>query len=258
MNCDFHDYCAFSNHEIPKGLNDTKKNPFLVFFVNLRAFVIQKKLFQPGMSNMTCFQYINIIFAFLLFLPSIFTNFAAAQFDPIFSLVASSTTDIRDVAISHDGNRIVTVIDDLTIWDSNTGEKLAAFSAPNVRFIFSAVFSPDDALIATGDAGHNAIIWDARTGSILQRFPSYDMNPDNGGIRGVAFTPDGNKLLMGNGNGSLQLWDVRTGEEVRRYRNHDHILSLLMLSDGNRAVIWREGAVKIIVTLYPIEAKGGS
>ena len=195
---------------------------------------------------MTWFKCIKVNIAILLFLPSIFTNSTSAQFDPVFSLVASPTTDVRDVAISHDGNKILTVVDDLKIWDSQTGERLATYSDPNVRVIFSAAFSTDDTLIATGDAGHNAIIWDARTGLIMHRLPSYDMNPLNGGIRGVAFTPDGNRLLVGNGNGALQLWDVRTGVEIKRYRNYDHIISLLMLPDGNRAVIWREGAIMII------------
>ena len=195
---------------------------------------------------MTWFKCIKVNIAILLFLPFICTNITIAQFDPVFSLVASPTTDVRDVAISHDGNKILTVVDDLKIWNSRTGERLATISDPNVRMIFSAVFSPDDALIATGDAGHNAIIWDDRTGSVLQRFPSYDMNPDNGGIKGVAFTPDGSKLLMGNGNGALQLWNVKTGEELKRYQNKNHIISLFILPDGKRAGIGVAGGVFIL------------
>ena len=64
-------------------------------------------------------------------------------------------------------------------------------------------------------------------------------------MKGLAFTPDGRKLLTGASNGALQLWDVRTGEELKRYINRGVILSLFLLPDGNRAVIWFTGVIVI-------------
>ena len=120
------------------------------------------------------------------------------------------------------------------------------YSDPNVSYIWNAVFSQDDHLIATADISHHALIWNAQTGAVLKRFTSYYLEPDGGGMRGVSFTPDSKKLLGSNGNGALQLWNVETGDEIKRYRNRGSIQSVFIFPDGIRAGIWLLGGVGII------------
>jgi WD40 repeat protein len=64
------------------------------------------------------------------------------------------TGQVRDVAFSPDGSRVVTGSDDRTamLWDTGTGYHVFALKG-HPTMVYSVAFSPDGQRIATGVAG---------------------------------------------------------------------------------------------------------
>jgi WD40 repeat protein len=80
-------------------------------------------------------------------------------------------------------------------------------------WVNAMAFSPDGTRLATA-SGNTTYVWDAETGSQLQRLEhdSY--------VFVVAFSPDGKTLAMGSNDTTARLWDVQTGKELHRLQ-HD-------------------------------------
>ena len=203
---------------------------------------------------MTRNKFIKIIFAFLLFTSFLSTPIATAQFEPILTITPEQDGQpVNTISISSDGRWFLTGTYRPILWDSQTGEMIRIFHGHDELslnlivpvIITGSTFSNDNRILATGDDGFNAVVSDVNTGDALIKVKSYSTDPTGGGMKGLAFTPDGRKLLTGASNGALQLWDVRTGEELKRYINRGVILSLFLLPDGNRAVIWFTGVIVI-------------
>jgi WD40 repeat protein/serine/threonine protein kinase len=117
------------------------------------------------------------------------------------------TKDVRSVAISPDGARMVSVSDDNTVrvWDVDAGRELHCLK--NHYDLEAVAFSRDGTRFATG--GAEFVIWDATTVKKLHTIKL------KAGVFGVAFSPDGRRIAAGYGHqeGAVRLWDAETGEE---------------------------------------------
>jgi hypothetical protein len=90
-----------------------------------------------------------------------------------------------------------------------TGPRLLAGASLGTAAV---TFSPDGALVATGDIDGHAYLWDAATG---QRTATLANFASRAGARipsadSVAFSPDGGTLAVGTNNGRTYLWNVAT------------------------------------------------
>ncbi len=126
----------------------------------------------------------------------------------------------------------------IQIWDMATHEqrlKLDDFRYP----VTSIAFSPDSALLATGEGSGmgfegSAKIWNIGTGKLLAEFslenhPNYP--PSNLGVFGVAFNPDGTLLATANGNGKVLIWDV-VNKQQKTALNEDGVFGVIFSPDG--------------------------
>ncbi len=171
---------------------------------------------------------------------------------------------------SPDGNRIVTAGQDgkAIVWQrgavgsrlSAIGEKVEAESrkpkAESRAFsevteftghngaVYSAKFSPDGKLVATGGYDKNVMVWNPAEVHPVDIARRLDGKPDvksnylrlaghDGPVRSVAFSPNGKLVLSGSEDNTIRVWDVAAGEEVKALRGHgSSVRSCVFSPDG--------------------------
>jgi len=89
------------------------------------------------------------------------------------------------------------------LWDVGSYTCTAALTGPEGA-AFSVAFSPDGALLASGNAGQPVHVW--RMGDRFRRGPV--TLADDTDVMSVAFSPDGALLATGNCHKTVRLWDV--------------------------------------------------
>ncbi|MFC1466242.1 MAG: WD40 repeat domain-containing protein [Candidatus Brachytrichaceae bacterium NZ_4S206] len=130
----------------------------------------------------------------------------------------------------------------LSIWDVNTGRRLAEFSESGSLFVGLA-FSPDGATLAVGlrevDQERGAIkLWRAAEPGRLQALERLD-----GQVVGPTFTPDGRAIIAAHG-WSVTFWDAVNGRRLDTWTalgwRSSKPVSLALSSDGATLVVVAE------------------
>ena len=96
----------------------------------------------------------------------------------------------------------------LTMWDVDTGEKIAAVGGSGVE---SVALSPDGKMIAAGydRNDENIKLWDVATQALAATLEGHDAK-----VFSVDFSLDGTMLVSGSNDGTIRLWDVATGDSL--------------------------------------------
>ena len=110
--------------------------------------------------------------------------------------------------------------------------------------LYSAVFSPDERLIATAGYDRKIIIWDASTGEKVRELTGH-----NGAIFDLAFSPDGKILASACADETVKVWRVSTGQRLDTLGQPEgEVLAVGITPDGkyvvagsadNRLRVWR-------------------
>lgn len=90
---------------------------------------------------------------------------------------------------------------------------IQASSSPQSDPFYTAKFSPDGNVLASGHTGGNVLLWDANSLTPLRR-----IRTGSRGLQHPFFSPNGS--LIGTGdqtNGDVIFWDLINGTEVARY-----------------------------------------
>jgi WD40 repeat protein len=151
---------------------------------------------------------------------------------------------VDSLAYSPDGKTLAAGVDvrGLLLFDLRTGKQIG-HPLPSYS-VYSAAFSPDGLLLATGD-GDGIRLWNVRTRR--QRGPVMrhrDTDGHSASVRGVAFSPDGQTLASAGGDGVVRFWDVRSQKQLGRSVRHprDYVLSGVAFSPDGRTVASVGGA----------------
>jgi WD40 repeat protein/serine/threonine protein kinase len=161
------------------------------------------------------------------------------------------------LALSHDSKWLLTGSDDKTakLWDvTKTDSPLKVLSGHKFE-VTAVAFSPDDAILFTGDANGAGILWDKATGAVLRKLRSHTRK-----ITAAVFLPDGKRLLTASNDKTVGQWDIATGTELVELglKHPDAVLSLALLPQSRRVLtscadegvrLWDIDTAKTIATL---------
>ncbi len=149
---------------------------------------------------------------------------------------------IRRLVASPDGNRVISVADDMRcrVWEAASGERIADFSdhaemTPHhyPSMLYAVAVSADGSHFATGDRAGHVAIWDAERfekTAELETPVMYTWDPRQrrhsiGGIRSLAFSPEGTMLAVGGmgkvgnidhlqGPSRMEIFDLASGQRL--------------------------------------------
>jgi WD40 repeat protein len=180
-------------------------------------------------------------------------------FDPrtmaLVKVLGGPTDRIYQVSFSPDGKRLAagswSEKDNVVIWDVETGKQALKIQHPGN--CCSIQFSPDGDRLLTVGEDHTPIVWNARSGTELRRFPAGDQTvwPD------ATFTADGKQIVTHAAGGAVKVWDAQTwGEKVtlsgpeRRTENlpHRRHLPLAVSADGRWLAAGSDSRFKVWAT----------
>ena len=153
--------------------------------------------------------------------------------------------DFQDYHSAHfapDGDRLTV---DGRVWDTRTG-KLRYDPGSYRRRVWSAAFSPDGKLLATGAADHMLEVSDAATGRIRHVLKHWET------VEAVSFSPDGRYLASVGSEywEPVRLWNPGTGKLIRELGGHSNYYLCLAFSPDSRRVAAgsNDGKIRILDT----------
>lgn len=186
---------------------------------------------------------------------------------------SGSAGAVQAVAFSHDGQLLVASGQDTRIW--SVGNPLSLATPPitelkHPRQVQSAVFHPEDSVLATSSADGQVRIWPVE--SLGRSNEPFRPLPGAKGDKGpLAFSPDGRILATGDPSGAkIQLWNVSdpiNPEKNAEFVAHEGDVVAVAFSKNSQtlATASRDRSVKLWnvskpaspVELYSFDRRGG-
>jgi WD40 repeat protein len=224
-----------------------------VFYFDLATGNLLKKLEYPTLSPTIQFSPDSKRAAFA----DLQGNLTIVDCINAFSVIARfpAHNDVAmPVAWSHDGTRLITGARDNTarVWDSESHKEL--FKLEHPAWPWSATYSPDGKMIATGTGGgmegnplsqryivgtDNSIrLWDTEKGTLLRELKGHTDR-----VHALAFTRDGKRLVSGSFDKTMRVWDVATGKELANAGSNGWVTCVDITPDG-RTIVAGGGSCK--------------
>ena len=147
-------------------------------------------------------------------------------------LVARSNLDIHDfqaVRFPADARVLVGGDNGLAIWDPDVDQPLVRVAGHHAE-VRRTQFSPDGAVLATGDAAGKLALWRAGTGEQWAALDGHDE-----AIACMSFSATGALLATGGLEGLVKLWDPGAGRQLATLDGHtSYVLALALTPAGDR------------------------
>lgn len=164
-------------------------------------------------------------------------GFNAIAFSPDGTVLAGvgydATVYLWRVPPPTDGAAVAMDVEPICAWGGHVGT------------LFSAAFSPDGALLATGGSDMTIRLWDVESGETLQILRGHSDR-----IYAVAFSPDGTLLASSGVDATIRIWDVESGELRRVLEGHaDVVRSVAFSPDGT---LLASGSYDELVRLWDV------
>jgi WD40 repeat protein len=119
----------------------------------------------------------------------------------------------------------------VNIWDVATGDLLNllnVFEGHESSYpITNIAWSPDGTRMATSAMDKTAVVWDAKTGELLQKITGMSTEAIQ-----IEFSTDGNTIFALTEDAHIVAWDVQTGNQLRDIRSVSNIRKLAWRTDS--------------------------
>ena len=139
---------------------------------------------------------------------------------------------VRSASFSGDGKllvtRLVPAAFDRTarVWDVATGTLLERFSQPDYMKV--ARFEPTGPLLVTAGLGHDARVWNARTGRLVHTLVGH-----TSGITDAEFSSSDRQIVTASSDESARVWDTATDDLVGVLTGHqNYVIRAIFSPDG--------------------------
>lgn len=156
------------------------------------------------------------------------------------SAAVALSSDARWIATGSDqksaqhrnANELQGKIWDAKLWDAKSGELIKSFSG-HTSEVTTLAFSPDNKVLATGDAKGHGKLWNIETGAVIATLKGHTRK-----ISAILFLPDGSRVLTASLDTTVGQWDAKTGTELPKLslRHPDSVLTMKLIPDQRRVV----------------------
>jgi WD40 repeat protein/serine/threonine protein kinase len=156
---------------------------------------------------------------------------SAPRADRLIRTLGEHPAEVRGVAFSRDGERLLSACVDGTVktWDVATGQEAASFHG-RLRHPDKPWFSRDARRLAWTSQDAVIKVWDTATGR-----EEFTKQTNTHQSRSVSFSPDGTRIAVACFDGTLRLLDGATGQEMLMiYAHSGQATSAVFSRDGNR------------------------
>ena len=128
------------------------------------------------------------------------------------------TGEIRHLAVSKDGKRILSGSQDYTmrLWDTETGKEVQKFEGKG--WAWSVAFSPDEKkVLSSGGVDKTMRLWNVADGKEERQFIG-----NTSFVYGAAFAPDGKHVAASGAKDdcSIRIFETNTAKEVHKLEGH--------------------------------------
>jgi WD40 repeat protein len=141
---------------------------------------------------------------------------------------------------------------DVGIWDSSTGKRIANLVGHN-DIVFYSTFSPDNQRVVTASRDGTARVWDAASGKALLKLES-----GSSAVMHAEFSPDGKSIVTASYDNTARVWDSADGTLIATLQHPGAVLIASFSPDGRWIVtgcqdaivrIWNAATSQLIVKL---------
>jgi WD40 repeat protein len=131
---------------------------------------------------------------------------------------------------SADARVLASASNDLSFWDTSSGQVLTAVSQPS--WVTALAFHPDPAFLATGHDDGIVRLWDA-AGHYLVREFRFHKQP----ISALAFSPSGTRLASAAEDKKIAVWNADDGQQLGVLVGHSDRIPALAWHPGEQFLV---------------------
>jgi WD40 repeat protein len=165
------------------------------------------------------------------------------SWSPKLFVFSGHSRQVRSIAISPDGTRIVSGSADKTIrvWDTMSGSQTIEPLLVKKAAVQLVAFSTDGTLIASGSDDLTVRVWDSISGALIVA-----LNDHISPIRSIAFSANGTRIFSIDSENIVRIWELASGTFIFAPLPHldaSHTISAfygkhLVSASRNRLRVW--------------------